>query len=81
MFVSSLNLLTNKKLNNNFSFKANPEPIEKAAAKVADNIPVKKIEKGVKEILEDIFEPSATKDFDDTFAPGGPFDSDMINYP
>lgn len=80
MFISSVNSYNCRKPSK-MSFQANPEPIKKAVAKVADNIPVKKIENGIKEVLEDVFEPSATKDFDDTFAPGGPFDSDMINYP
>lgn len=80
MFISQINSYNCKKPSK-MAFQANPEPIEKVVAKVADNIPVKKIENDIKKVLKDVFEPSATKDYDDTFAPGGPFDSDMINYP
>lgn len=81
MFISPISPLNCKKPCK-ISFCVNPENVEKAAQKVADEISVEKPKTWLDKLLKGLFdvEPQ-NKDFDDTFAPGGSFDSDRINYP
>lgn len=81
MFVNQVNSLNCKKPCKT-NFLANPSEAERLAGKVADNRQVKKAKSWLDKFVDFISDvPSSNKDYDDTFAPGGAFDSDRINYP
>lgn len=64
-------------VNSNSINKVAKEVIEKAPKNVSEEVSGKATEKGFWGKVADFL----SGDGDDAFAPGGPFDSDSINYP